>query len=189
MKTVCGVVLFSGTDPLSKLIRKLTRSRWSHVGLLLQDEQLALWCFEATGSAQDVLLRGRLPCVQLNKWSTVLAGYAGRVAVRWLVQHPLREVSAFVDARVGLPYEQHVHSLLKALDRRNECDGSDSFFCSELVAATLQNAGCLSSEGMRADNYLPRDFAPESQRLDLEPGVVLAQPVVYKRGANSCWCC
>lgn len=188
MKTVHGVVLFSGRDPVSHLIRALTSSRWSHVALLLLDESSTLWCFEATGSTDEILRCQHLPCVKLTKWSHVLAEYPGRVAVRLVKHHPLRDVSAFVDSKIGVLYEQHLGSLVRALARANVEDGSDSFFCSELVAATLQHAGCLASAPMLADNYLPRDFAPETQTLYLEPGVVLSPLVVHKKEMSK-WCC
>lgn len=188
MRTVHGIVLFAGRDPVSHLIRTLTRSRWSHVGLLLLDEKSTLWCFEATGSATEILQSHQLPCVKLTKWSEVLAEYPGRVAVRLVQEHPLRDVSVFVDAKIGVLYEQHLGSLVRALARANVEDGSDPFFCSELVAATLQHAGCLAYAPMLADNYLPRDFAPETEKLYLEPGVIISPLVVHKREISK-WCC
>lgn len=188
MKTVYGVALFAGRDPVSGLIRSLTRSRWSHVAVLLKDENDALWCFEATGSMDDLLRSSELPCVKLTRWNQVLEEYSGRVAVRLFQHHPLRDVSEFVNVKVGVLYEQHLGSLVRALARANVEENSDSFFCSELVAATLQQAGCLTAASRLADNYLPRDFAPETEMLYLEQGVVLSQLVVYKKYGSK-WCC
>ncbi len=57
-----GVALFSGKDPFSYAIKKLTHSKISHLGVILSDAQNEnrWYCFESTGTAGEVL-RGQYP--------------------------------------------------------------------------------------------------------------------------------
>lgn len=168
---VYGVLLFVGKDPVSRLIRSITSSRYSHVGLWLIDSKGSNYCFESTGSFSDVLLHQQPPRVQLKPLQNVLEQYSGLVRSRRFFNHSKVNVAEFVRSKVGLGYETHLSSLVKALTRSNSSDGSDSYFCSELVAAALHAAQCLDQSSRHADNYLPRDFARSSQDLALCTGV------------------
>lgn len=178
---VHGVLLFVGGDPVSKLIRTITSSRYSHVGLWLIDEEGVQYCFESTGSFSDVLLRQQTPCVQLSQLRPVLEAYPGLVRSRRFVNQPKVNVAEFVNCKIGVGYETHLSSLVRALTRSNTSDGSDSYFCSELVAAALHAAQCLSTNSRNADNYLPRDFASASQDLLLCSGVTLKRERTLKK--------
>lgn len=75
-----GVALFKGKEYISKFIRKFTKSKYSHVALLLcdvnkqKDDQDGWYIYSANGSASQILTSHMLPHVQLEKWSEVMKG-------------------------------------------------------------------------------------------------------------------
>ncbi len=73
-----GIALFSGTDPVSEIIKGVTHSTISHVGIILSDvnNKDQWYCFESTGSAHEVL-RGSYPHVRITPWS-IVTGTASR---------------------------------------------------------------------------------------------------------------
>lgn len=183
---VRGVLLFCGRDPVSRLVQALTVSRYSHVGLWLEGADRRQYCFESTGSLSDVVLHSTPPCVQLNLLPDVVSSYCGLVRSR-VIRSPERvDVSDFVYSKVGTSYETHLSSLVRALARTNTTDGSDSYFCSELVAAALHAGRCLDAAARSADNYLPRDFARASQNLKLCAGVTLARERTVRSAPRFC---
>lgn len=78
-----GVALFKGNEVISKAIRKLTKSRYSHVALLMHDvkkdrnDQDGWYVYSANGSAAQILDDHRFPQVQLEKWSDNIKGTVG----------------------------------------------------------------------------------------------------------------
>lgn len=73
-----GVALFKGNEIFSKAIRKLTKSRYSHVALLMHDvskeksDPDGWYIYSANGSASQILHDHRFPQVQLEKWSDIM---------------------------------------------------------------------------------------------------------------------
>jgi uncharacterized protein YycO len=116
----------------------------------------------------------------------VVRDYSGLVRSRRILNHDRVDVADFVYSKVGTSYETHLTSLVRALTRTNTADGSDSYFCSELVAAALHAGRCLDASARSADNYLPRDFARVSQDLKLCPGVVLARERTVRSAPRFC---
>lgn len=52
------------------------------------------------------------------------------------------------------------------------------YFCSSLVAAAYLNAGIISSNKKRIDNYMPDHFACSSKSLNLMPGFSLSPEII-----------
>lgn len=183
---VHGVILFSGTDPFSILIRNLTNSKYSHVGLLLKNKDGVCYCFESTGSTEEVLFEGKLPCVRLTEWSSVKNSYAGSIQVRYVVGKNDISISAFIYRYLGVQYEKHLSTLIRSLFRANKSQNGDSFFCSELVALALQEIGFLRSNGRNAENYLPKDFSASSEFLDLATDCRLSRHHKIRNSPSFC---
>jgi len=174
-----GVALFSGSDPVSKSIKFMTKSTVSHVGLILSEQcnENQWYCFESTGSAIEVL-NGQFPHVRITPWAKVVREYEGTVNYRLLVfqnqGRPNPEwVTGFVKDYNGKSYTKNPFNLLKALfglNSHSKLPVLKTTFCSELTAQMLMD--CRISPLGIVGNYLPRDFSSERQ-LRLEPGIEL----------------
>lgn len=155
-----GILLFRGHgDGVSSLICKLTDSEWSHVGVHITssaDTSAEEFCFESTGSIGEVL-SGMHPQVQIHTLQDVLDSYKGNVGLRKLVSKDKIEVTEFVQAWLGLPYEKRPLELLRAVNASNKKEDSESLFCSEMVALLLKKLELLPEDKL-ADNYTPKDF-------------------------------
>lgn len=155
------MVLFSGSHPLSLLIRAgrvlfgKRASKWSHVGVIIRSpdpDMVLLW--EAIGSG-----------VQLISFSEKLRSYKGKIALRRLVLDRSDDDfhGVFVQARRelgGRPYEKSTWQWIKAawdaVGGKNVRDLS-SIFCSELVAEIYYRWGLLP-EDPPSNEYEPADF-------------------------------
>ncbi|MBW8309527.1 MAG: hypothetical protein K0M45_07845 [Candidatus Paracaedibacteraceae bacterium] len=78
-----GIALFSGTDLVSGVIKGVTHSHISHVGIILSDvnDKDQWYCFESTGSASEVL-KGSYPHVRITPWDIVAQEYSGDISCR-----------------------------------------------------------------------------------------------------------
>ena len=158
-----GIGLFAGSEPVSKIVRAITDSPWSHVALVLSDQINQLYCLESTGSFNDILKKGMLPQVQINYWDDVVRTYEGRIAYRQFsgIDKSLYEkdqLTDYVKPLLGVPYEKDLTSLINCLHRKNKQESLDSLFCSELVAMILMDWKLLQKDRL-SNNYLPKDFA------------------------------
>jgi len=174
-----GVALFSGKDPVSYGIKGLTNSKTSHVGIILADAQDEnLWyCFEATGSAGEVL-RGHLPAVQITPWDFVVKEYHGNVSYRLAIfedkdRPNSKKIGDFVKEYNHKPFTRNPFRLFKAWLRKNSAPKSSSLktvFCSELTAKMLMDLDVLN-KGIPG-NYIPKDFSSKSS-IVLRSGITL----------------
>lgn len=166
-----GIGLFAGSDGTSALIRKITLSLWSHCALILVDQDGILYCFESTGSYDEIMHHGVTPRVQIHLWDEVVKQYEGNVAMRHFFDSkpddiPFVEmntpeiVNELVMKYLNTPYEYNLVELLKAVMGDNKEGNLNSIFCSELVAQVLIDMGYLPKEKL-SDNYLPKDFSSE----------------------------
>lgn len=189
------LVLFSGVGRVSRWIQLLTRSPWSHVGLIIQlaaIDMVLLWESTTLADVPDLDAGRPVRGVQLVGLRERLATYRGRVAVRRLAP-PLtlgqrRKLGRFRSLVTGRPYEQRRVALFKSAwdgplgDNR---DDLSSLFCSELVAAAYQAIGLLPTEadgGLPASEYTPADFAQDAPRpLQLLNGAGLGPEIDIER--------
>ena len=169
--TYHGVAVFKGYDLLGKSICIATKGEWSHVGLVLRDEMGQKYCFEATGSAGEIIHNNIFPQVQIRFLDDVLNKYDGKVAMREFYFENGKEpdesiVKWQVLSLVGLPYEKNFKELLRAIENKNRKESDNSLFCSELVAKCLIESGYLS-DNRTANNYIPKDYSEEYHNLSL----------------------
>ena len=145
-----GVALFSGSDLVSSIIKKVTHSKTSHIGILLKDELGEIYCMEATGSASQILKQHMAPRVQIDVFETVLNNYGGGVSTRQFIfeegkRPDVQKVTDLVNKYLDAPYEKSFSSLLKSPSRSNKKEDTSSLFCSELAALFLKELGYLPS--------------------------------------------
>lgn len=192
-----GIALFSGADAVSGMIRKLTNSSWSHVGLMIRDHKNEFYCFESTSSYDEIMHQGITPQVRISPWNTALQNYNGTVAFRQLFTYQYQKteetlITPIVQKYIGRPYECDVSSLIEALSGSNKSADISSIFCSELVAEVLQESKFLS-DAMPSNNYLPKHFSTEV-KLELLKGTLGDENLVkgYVVDKGSCFgkqCC
>lgn len=181
------IVLFSGTGTRSSIIKRFTKSAWSHVGMVLRLEghsQPFLYESTSIGVLPDVHAGEIVSGVQTVGLEERIARYPGPVSVRTLLEEPSREMLAALNAMHidlrGRSYETNDFELVKsAYDGpmgANVCD-TTSLFCSELVAFAYQVMGLLSKQEP-ANEYTPMDFS-ESGRISLVKSQ-LSEEIVIK---------
>jgi hypothetical protein len=184
MLYIYGILLFSGRDPVSELIKTVTASQYSHCALALRDDKtLKEYVFESTGSFHQLVWQHVRPQVQLNSLSGTIDAYDGKVVVRTIRNIRYRDVSDYIKPLIGIPYERSIGELIEALERGNKTENDTSMFCSELVAKTLIDNGYLLP-GRLPNNYMPKDFSAAENNC---PGLLL-RPEKVLRGDDSCCC-
>lgn len=174
------IVLFSGKGFISWLIKKVTQSPWSHIGLVLKSTELdsiLLWESTTLNNIPN-LENGRVTSgVQLSSLSERIRHYKGTVGIRILEHRRTPEfistILALKDEVRGRKYEQNKIKLIRsALDlfwwQRNRKD-LNSIFCSELVAEAYQRLGLLDAAKVSSE-YTPSDFG--KPRLQLKDGTL-----------------
>lgn len=174
------IVLCSGKGTVSTIIKAFSRSRWSHVGMVLRlpAEFDFVLCWESTtlGKLKDVYANEPKKGVQLVPLSERVRTYDGEIAIRQLsgidlTNSHIAELNALRREMRGKPYEQDRLELFKSVydgpGGANEEDLS-SLFCSELVAEAYQRLGLLPS-AKPSNEYVPADFS-EDRGLTLKKG-------------------
>ena len=164
---IYGIVFTDISSPITSTICYATNSKWSHVGLLLRDENLNKYLFESNGSATDVL-RGIYPCVQISKINQTKIHYRLFNGM----SPPYPDLNEFVKNHLGVPYKDEKLDLIRSVNRSNTSFNPNSFFCSELVAFTLNAFGILS-KSVLPNNYYPGDFDNDNPQMMLNRGITL----------------
>jgi hypothetical protein len=183
------VLLFGGDSRLCRIIKRLTRSHWSHSALVARphaDGPLLLWEATLDTTLPDVATHEVGSGVRLFDLEQWIRHFAGETAIR-----PLRverteamraALLAFYNEARGRPYERNRLELLRSRYDgpllRNRKEDETSFFCSELVAAAYQRMGLLPASPP-SNNYTPHDFTSErAQPLPLLLGATLGPEVL-----------
>lgn len=168
----CGdLVLFGGWGWTGATIRFLTRSRWSHVAMVIRlpdyDEPLLIEA-NSMGAVDDFFAGQPVPGVTLVSFHERVARYPGRVALRRR-GHALSPIAAARFLRRVRHYYRRPYKnflicqaldLLLGLERRPALPG---VFCSELVAELCRHMGWLASPA-RATRVVPAHFHDASPR-------------------------
>ena len=179
------IVLFGGNKGIGPLIKFLTRSDWSHVGMVVKDRNdILLWESMKFGKASDVEFNKEVKGVQMTLLSERIRKFSGKIAIRRLSIDFNEEMDGklfeFRQKIKGRPYEKnHKDLLASALDFQffkfdDASEDLSSLFCSELIAETYQELGLLSSD-LSSSEYTPADFA-EKRNLKLN-GCTLGKEV------------
>jgi len=145
------IILVSGGSFFSAIIKCFTLSEWSHIGVVIRDIPIkgkickGPFILQAliTNEGHKDYLEGfkKAPGVQLNSLSKVIDREKGKICWRKFMKWkkpsyiPLyKGNTTFVKKSCKLPYELHLSELLNVISQANEYAGTDSYFCSELVA-------------------------------------------------------
>jgi hypothetical protein len=164
------VVLMGGSSIFSRAIRRLTRSKWSHVGMVMKVEEfdtLLLWESTTNGHDKDVQTGEVKRGVQLVPEITKLNKF----------RHSVKEK----------PYDFDGLELLRsAIESRlfwSNREDLSAYFCSELIAETYQTLGFLS-EALPSNEYTPNDFSSSAAvPLDFQGGMSLDDEIIVQEEA------
>lgn len=160
------LVLFSGKGLVSGTIRLFTRSRWSHIGIVLRDEtdgDVLLLESTITDEAPDITLGRPVRGVQVVRLAEKLAAYEGAVALRRLelderpadLDDTLRELAGLWRYRGYKSFTATL--LLDLLSGNRRPHRVHRVFCSELVAEVYKRLGVMCRQP-RSSRFVPGDF-------------------------------
>lgn len=175
------VVLFSGLTDLEYRIQATLRNRWTRCAIIVPGLDGSPVLLQSTSRpiAGDVITGELLTGVQMVSIREVLTRFEGEIGFR-PVAPPLSSaqncvLAEFARKKLGLPFNYSPYYALRAARRRNRDGDGTKYYCTELVAATLQHVGVLAEppSGRSASNHVPGDFAAPSEDLSLNGGYML----------------
>ena len=165
------IVLFSGKGRISAGIKWASKSKWSHIGMIVNLPEYDFCCVWESTTLSDIKdLDTKKPNkgVQLVPLSARVNNYDGEIAVRQLdnVKLSKRNIKALMKFRkeiAGRPYEEDNIELIKsAYDGPFGQNSEDlsSLFCSEQVGEAYQRLRLLD-ESKPSNEYTPADFGED----------------------------
>jgi len=180
------IILFSGKGAISEAIKFFTRSKWSHLGMVVYIKEWdmnVLWESTQLGDKKDIESGKLKKGVQMTLLRDRVLSYDGGVALRKLHYTPTRETEEklrdFRAESKDKHYEESTIELIKsAYDGwlgDNEEDLT-SLFCSEMLSEAYQRMGILS-ESKPSNEYTPADF---SKKMDFLNGIYFEKEIVIK---------
>jgi len=184
------LVLFSGSCNVGKLIKFVQRNIWSHVGMIVIDENYDFPClYESTHSDKilDLDTNRITQGVQMVSFVDKVNLYPGSIGYRRLTNIADQDLNHKSFAQLknslqGKAFENNIWQIIKAkYDGPLGANREDltSLFCSELIAASYQALGLLPASEIRTSNeYTPSDFS--SQSLTLCKNALLTEIMVIK---------
>ena len=167
------LILFSGNFTSSKVIKFFSKSKWTHIGIVIKFTEpfnyVALW-------ESDAAIGG----VQLTNLFARVKKYQGESAIRHLedvqlTQNNLEDLKLLREQLKLRPYQTNKWEMLRACwdfgfyFGREQKRNLDSLFCSELVAETLQRLEILDPT-ISSNEFTPGDFSTENQNLPMLKG-------------------
>ena len=182
------IVLFSGVDPYSRLVKVGTSSKWSHVGMIVESPQhefLTMWESSIREDTLDVETNEHREGVRLVSFKDRVQAFEGEVSIRQLQGGVFtnENLRCFFDLREelrGRAYERNKFELIKASNERafrNTVEDLSSLFCSELVAEAYQRLGLLT-EDKPSNDYAPVDFSHDRMQ-SLQGHFYLSEEIAF----------
>lgn len=166
------ILLFSGQEPVSGIIKLVTRSKWSHSAMVLKipDYDMVFIWESGISKAKDFFEGKPVLGVQLVLLSERLRLSSDPIICRplknALTDDQYQKMIEFRNEIKNRPYEKNMVELFKsAYDGpfgQNKEDLS-SIFCSEMIAEALQRVGLLT-EDIPSNEWTPADFSVEKNK-------------------------
>jgi hypothetical protein len=188
------VILLSGRGVLQSRLQRHMGSPWDQTGIVVDwptQGGVAMLLATSRPVCDDLHGRKKFVGVQIVSIDALLRAYIGAVALRALrpvlTQAQRRLLSAFATQEWGLPFNMSPFYSARALHRRNAPGKGVSYYCTELIATAYQHVSVLqcTRATRSASNYVPRDFAEETESLALsEPYRFDAQKTLADKPAH-----
>lgn len=185
------IVLFSGKGVFSKVIKLASKSKWSHVGMIVKVEGwdfVLLWESTTLNTAHDIDAGKRRKGVQIVALSQRLDKYKGEIGVRHLngVELNSDDITKLQELRLEVmhrPYERNMVELVGSVlgSVFNIAGGSlGSLFCSELVAEVYRRIGLLEAD-VKPNSFTPHSFSNGNLKLrkgSLSEIINITKPII-----------
>ncbi len=169
------LVFFSGKGPISNMIKVMTRSKWSHVGMVIKIsrwDMVLLWESTTLSPIRDLSSGSLKKGIQLVPLSERIRAYDGEIGIRLLNVYK----TAWMKARLAMlrrelsdrPYEEDKLELFRSVYASfPKAEDLSSIFCSEAVAEGYQRMGLLDEwpKGLPSNKYTPGSLADFSLKL------------------------
>lgn len=165
------IVLFSGQCFVSRLIKLLTRSEWSHVGMIVIDSKYDFpLIYESTHNNKLIGLDigRRNKGVQLVPFHERLASYQGKVAIRHLYNVDLSENDIYKLRLLryevqGRQFETNIKEMFLSLFKNIKVrENLTTLFCSELIAQAYMELSLLP-DNLPSNKYTPVFFSSKNK--------------------------
>jgi hypothetical protein len=179
------VFLFHGASRRSRVIEEVTRSRFSHIGMIVRTDQAKpplLWHSDPRAVTEDSAEDRPHPGAQLNDLAAAMAvmtnpDYGDTPYVRQLILERRPELNEIALQAIAAMDETSFPSLLKivkewTLGKLHIATSEPRMDCAEVVAVTYQRMGLLAPEPP-ANAYAPNDFSAKHEKLKLLEGAAL----------------
>jgi hypothetical protein len=165
------VLLFSGLTDLERRIQETLHSFWTRCALVVRAQSGKTVLLQATSrpisrDLSDGQLRTGVQIVGIDDVLTNFDGYVSMRSIRpELSPATDAALTTFAMAKLGMPFNMSRFYALRAARQRNRDGDGTMYYCTELVAASLQHVSVLAGPpmGRSASNYVPGDFAESSQ--------------------------
>ncbi len=179
------IILFSGRCKVARMIQVLTLCKWSHIGMIIKDENYDTpLVYEATHNDRvpGLDIGKKVKGVQVVKLTDRLEGYKGDMAVMRLKAHitdwDYEMFQLFRKSSVGVPFEFNYFEAFLSMFKWVKNEGCfESRFCTEHIGGGYVALGLLDIS-YPIHKLTPADFA--RQRVKLVKGN-LQEPQLIKR--------
>lgn len=159
------VMLFSGNGIFSSGIKISTRSKWTHVGMVIRENIVLIWESNLMKVQRDLNNNLVNSGVQICDLGRRIYEYDGEIAVRRLhdplTSDELDQLEVSRHIVIARPYEKNIIELVKAAyDGPGGMNTEDlsSIFCSELLAMYYKEIQRLPIN-VPSNEYTPLDFS------------------------------
>jgi hypothetical protein len=166
------IIMISNSEFYTHIAKLGTMSMWDHIAMVVEvDKELHLFESSPDGVFTTPLNR-RLKFYLKNSTLGVRRLSVGRTP------EMKKSLKNFIKEVDGRPYKQNWMDLVRAWQGSNTSEDLSSIFCSELVAASYQRMGLLSTE-ISSNNYVPVDFAFNNSKVKLIKGKLDNLRMIY----------
>ena len=179
------VFLFHGASRRSRIIETVTKSEFSHIGMVVRPQggkEPLLWHTDPRALTEDLEDHGEHGGAQLNDLAVALAtmtspGYGDTPFVRQLIVERAPDLDAIALEAVSAEDETPFPSLVKLIKEwmlgwLHIATSERRMDCAAVVALTYQRMGLLPPEPP-PNAYSPRDFSAQHMSLRLLRGATL----------------
>lgn len=168
------VLLFRGKARHCKMLRAVTRAKYDHVGLVVRGPNGTPFLLDATGDGvclhkfSKFIRKGWYKPYQYVAWRRLIFR-DGEKELDKMPEQLQKKLHDFVEMVIGMNYRITISSL--RTKKNQDHDERKGFFCSELVAAVLQQIGVLGPDPA-AGQYWPGTFANDTKhRLKMNKSI------------------
>jgi hypothetical protein len=158
------LIAFEGNDPIARVIQKGTRSRYSHVGLVVRIETLSIdrvFIAESTTNAGVVLvpLKRKLKNYSGKAWFLPLEMDLSHLPT-YVVEDTIKKfIFQWAMDELGKKYDfKLIADIVKKIFLKHKIKKEDQqeYICSEFVATAYKEAGILPKA--KSTNLTPKDI-------------------------------